>query len=78
MAGGAGSEIGTRGDTEIIQNIFLAQLLPGLRIEEIPGPVRRLVDLLGGLGMTGETGLGNLWSSHELFIKFLEFTMVRG
>ena len=78
MAGRAESKVGTGGNTEIVENIFLAQLLSGSRIEEIPGPMGCLVNLFGRLGMTGQAGLGHFGTGPKVLVEFLELAVIRG
>ena len=70
--------VGINRGAEIVDNIFLAQLLLGLGIYKLPGPVLGVVHLLGCLGMAGQAGLGYFGTILEMLIQLLKFGMVRG
>ena len=78
VAGRAIGKIGLRCDTEVVQDIPLAQTLLVVGIQELPGPVTGFVYLLGGFGMAMQTGLCDLGAGIELLLKFLEFGVIGG
>jgi hypothetical protein len=51
MTGGTIRVIGARGDTEVVQDVFLPQTLLVIGIQKFPLPVLGIVQLLGRFGM---------------------------
>ena len=78
MARSAELVVGGHGRTEVVDDVFLAQTLAGLRVQEFPSPVLGLVHLLGGFSVTDQTGLGDLRPALEVLLQFLELAVVRG
>jgi hypothetical protein len=69
-------EVGLRRDTEIVQDIFLAQALLVVGIQKFPGPVLGFMDLFCRLGMALDADLCNVRSALEMTLQFLEFCVV--
>src|SRR3970282_2748586 len=61
-----------------VYHVLLAQALLALRVEEVPGPVRGLVDLFGGLGVAFEAHLGDRRAIREVALQLAEFRVIRG
>lgn len=76
MTGGTACEVRDRGDTEIVENVFLTQTLLGCWVHKVPGPVRRPMNLFGRFGMAGQTGLGHFGAGLKVLIQFLELAVI--
>jgi hypothetical protein len=76
MAFRAMGKVGLGRDTEIIQNVALANALLVVRIQKLPGPVLGFLELLGRLGMTFDTGSRDLGTGLEILLQFLELVMI--
>lgn len=76
VAAGAPAPVRARGNSEAVENISFAQLVDLLLFLFAPGPMNGIVDLLGRLGMTGQTGLRHLRTTLKLLFKLLELPMV--
>lgn len=76
MAGGAVIKIGFWRDAEVVDDIFFAEPLLVLRIEELPGPVLGFMDLFGRLGMALDAGTGHIRAGVEMDLKLFEFSVI--
>lgn len=68
--------VGCRRDAKVVDHVALAEFLASNRVLESPGPMSRLVELLGGLRVTFEAGFGNLRSGLEWTVQLLKLLMV--
>jgi hypothetical protein len=66
MATVACSLVRRDGNAEVVDHVFLAQQLVGLRVAVFPLPVLGAVDLSGRLGVATQADLGQLGSAVEL------------
>jgi hypothetical protein len=78
VAGGAARLVGAHVGAEVVQHVPLAELLAGVRVVVVPGPVDRLADLVPGLGVAFQAGFGDLATTVELALEFLELAVVGG
>ena len=76
MAGGAVIIIGFWRDAEVVDDIFFAEPLLVLGIEEFPGPVLGLVDLFCRFGMAFDAGLRYVGARCKVFLQLLEFGVI--
>src|SRR5690606_31388376 len=77
MAGLAEGFVRLVADAEAVEHGFLAQLAAVYRVLVLPGPVAGGHHLLGGLGVTGQTGAGDLLAAGKWPLQFLELAVVR-
>ena len=76
VAGLAEGLVGLVADAEGVDHGLLAQVLAGVRIDVIPGPVPGLHDLMRGLGVAFEAGAGDRLAAIEGASQFFEFAVI--
>jgi len=78
VAGGAELIVRRHGGAEVVDDVLFAQALFGVRVHELPGPVLGFLHLFGGLGVAGETGLGDFRAAGEGLFQGVELAVVGG
>ena len=78
MTGGAARLVPGDRSAKGIDNVPLSQALAGFGVIEFPLEVDRMHDLIIGLGVAGQAGLGYFGAGGEILLQNFEFRVVRG
>ena len=78
MADRTGGDVRGRGDTEIVQDVSLAQFLARYRFVVFQLPVVGLMILLRRIGMTFQACPCDVRSALELLLQLFELIVIRG